>query len=240
MTASGEFSPRGTARLAGALYLLTILTGILAQVAISGSLVVPGDAAATAAAILANEARYSLGYTVYLVEMASQIVMAVLFYRLLRPAGRTLAQVALALHLTGTGIKTLSRLFFLAPVLVVGSTPFLDGFDTAQRNGLAMLLLGLNDMGAGVALPFFGLTSVLEGVLILRSTFLPRALGVLGILGGIGWLTYLVPTLGARLFPLIIGVALVGSLARIGWLLVVGVHEERWKAQARAAASSAW
>jgi hypothetical protein len=236
----GGFSPRSLARLAGFFYLLTILAGMVAQMAISGRLVVPGDAAATAAGIQTHGALFRMGYTLYLLEMASQVVMAVLFYLLLRPAGPGTARVVLVLNLMGCGIKTMSRLFYLAPVLVLGGAPFLGVFTEAQLPALALLLLGLNDLGAGIALPFFGLATILEGYLILRSTFLPRALGVLGILGGIGWSLYLVPAVGARLFPMIVGVGLLGALITIGWLLLVGVDEGRWKAQARAAASRPW
>ena len=81
---------------------------------------------------------------------------------------------------------------------------------------------------AGVALGFFGLETVLEGWLILRSTFLPRWLGALTIIAGAGWLAFLSPTLGYAVFNVIALVALIGSIATIGWLLVKGVDEERW------------
>lgn len=236
----GGSSPQTMARLAGVLYLVTIVAGMVAQMAISGRMIVPGDAGATAAAIQAGGTFYRMGYTLYLVEMASQIVMTVLLYRLLRPVSRPLAQVGLVLSLTGCGIKTISRLFYLAPVLVLGGAPFLGVFAEEQRHALALLFAGLNDLGAGIALPFFGLGTLIEGVLILRSTFLPRALGVLGILGGIGWVTYFVPAFGNRAFPLVVGVALLGALFKIGWLLVKGVNEERWTAQAQAAARQSW
>ena len=79
-----DVSPRGKARLAGVFFLLTTLLGIFAQVFVSERLVVWGDAAATAANILNNETLFRLGFAVYLVEMACQITMTVLFYDLLK------------------------------------------------------------------------------------------------------------------------------------------------------------
>src|SRR5437867_13047131 len=97
-----ESSPRFKARMAGVFFLLTILTGVFAELFISGRLVVDGDAAATATNILAHQILFELGFTVYLIEMACQIVMTVLFYyELLMPAGRSVSLLAAYLSLAG-------------------------------------------------------------------------------------------------------------------------------------------
>ena len=96
------------------------------------------------------------------------------------------------------------------------------------------MLLSVNDRGAGVALGFFGLQTVLEGWLIVRSTFLPRWLGACTMIAGAGWLTFFSPSLGYDVFNLVAPLALLGSVMTIGWLLVKGVDEERWRALAGA------
>ena len=111
----GERSPRFEARITGAFYLLTILTGIFAQGFVSGRLVVDGDAAATAANILAHRGLFQLGYAVYLIEMACNIAMTALFYDLLKAAGRSVSLLAAFLGLAGCIIKTLSRVFLSPP-----------------------------------------------------------------------------------------------------------------------------
>jgi len=237
---TAEMSPRTKGRFAGALYLLTIITGVYAQAFISDRLVVSGDAATTAANILANQSFYRLGLTIFLIEMASQISTVVLFYQLLKPVSRTGAMLAAAFELIGCGIKIFSRLFYLAPLLVLGGASYLSAFNKEQLDAIALLLLRINDNGAAIALAFFGFSTLLQGWLIYRSGFLPRWLGVIGIIGGIGWLTFLSPPLGMRLFLYVAVYALIGSLATIVWLLTVGVDEQRWRQRAAQAASSIW
>jgi len=186
-------------RFAGTFLLLTILTGIFAQV---------------------TSVR-QLGFMLYLVEMACQVGYTVMFYQILRNVNGPIAQLALALGLVGCTVKLMSRLFYLAPLLIIGNV---GGFEAEQQAGLAQLALALNSYGAGIALPFFGFGALLNGYLAFRSGFLPRALGVLSMIGGAGWLTFLNPSLGLRLFPLVVGVALLGSVSWILWLLIGGVR----------------
>src|SRR6184192_3253109 len=230
-----ETSPRLKARITGAFYLLAMLTGIFAQGFVSGSLVVDGDAAATATNILTHRGLFQLGFPVYLIEIACQIAMTALFYDLLKPSGRSVSLVAAFLGLTGCIIKTLSRLFFIAPLFILGGAHYLSVFSREQLQALALLFLRVNDHGAAIALAFFGFYALLTGYLIVRSTFLPRILGVLSVFGGLGWLTFLYPPLGYRLFPYLAAFGLLGAGSLIVWLLVFGVNEQRWKEQASAA-----
>jgi hypothetical protein len=230
-----ETSPRRKARITGLFYLLTIVTGIFAQGFVSGRLVVFGDAAATATNIQAHKRLFESGFTVYLIEMACQIAFTALFYDLLKPASRSVSLVAAFLGLAGCVIKTFSRLFFIAPLLVMGGERYLTVFSPEQLQALALLFLKVNDRGAGIALAFFGFYALLTGYLIIKSTFLPRFLGVWSMVAGVGWLTFLYPPLGYTLFSYIAPLGLLGALALIFWLLVFGVNEQRWKEKACAA-----
>ena len=211
---SAPASPRFVARITGVFYLLTMVAGIFAQAFVSERLVVEGSAGATATNILTHSRVFELGF---------------------KPAGRNVSLVAAFLGLAGCVIKTFSRLFYVAPLFILGGAPYLNVFSREQLQALALLFLKVNDRGAGIALAFFGFYAVLTGYLILRSTFLPRFLGVWSVLAGLGWLTFLWPPLGYRLFPVVAGVGFLGALALILWLLVLGVNESRWNEQASAA-----
>ena len=184
---------------------------------------------------------YRLGFTVYLLEMAGQIATVVLFYQLLKPVSRTGAMLAAVFELTGCGIKIFSRLFYFVPLLILGGgASYLSAFNKEQLDSIALLLLRINDNGAAIALAFFGFSTVLQGWLVYKSGFLPRWLGVVAMIGGFGWLTFLSPPLGMRLFMYVAVYSLLGLLAMIVWLLTVGVDDERWRQRAAQAASSIW
>ncbi len=105
-------------------------------------------------------------------------------------------------------------------------------FNSEQLPGLALLFLKLNDQAVSVALVFFAVYCLLIGCLILRSIFLPRVLGVLMALAGLGWLTFLYSPLADHLSPYIEVLGVVAEALLMLWLLVMGVNTERWQEQA--------
>ena len=226
-------NPRRLARAIALLFLLTILGGVFAQGFVSDRLVNFADAGATARNILGNRGLFQIGFTVYLIEMVSQIATAALWYVLLRPVSQPIALAGAFIELAGCIVKTFARVFFIAPLWVLsGGLAILHGFTPEQVQSLALTMLRANDTGAATAMAFFGFSSALNGYLIFKSTFLPRWLGVMGMIAGLCWLLYLYPPLGRAAFGITALYGLIVCVATILWLLIRGVDEEKWKQQA--------
>ena len=233
-------SPKTKARLAGGLFLATIVGGIVAQAFIGDRLIVTGDAAATARNYVENASLIRLAFAIFMVEMTCQIATTALMYDLLAPVDRSLSRMAALFGYVGSGIKAMARLFFYAPLFVLGGTSYLSAFDNSQLEAIAYLLIRINTLGTQIALIFFGVGTVLLGYLMYRATFLPRILGVLTLIGGAAWLTFVYPPLGLRLLIPIGLFALVTSALKIGWFLIRGVDERKWYEMADASAASVW
>ena len=170
--AKTPLSPVTKARFAGALYLATILMGVFTQQFIA-HLIAPADATATAANILAHQPIFRAGFAVYLVELACQIAMTILFYDLLRPVSRTGSLLAATFSLVGCTIKILSRLFFFAPLVILGGAHYLTVFTADQLQALALLSFKFQYHAECIAMIFFGFSALQRGYLVFRSTFLP-------------------------------------------------------------------
>ena len=233
-----EMSPRTMSRLTGIFYLITIVGGVFAQGFVAERLINFGNATTTASNILANESLYRAGFSVYLVEMTAQIVMTVFFYYLLKPVSRTSALVATVLGLTGAVVKTAARMLFIAALFVLHKGSALGGYNAEQINALSLVLLRVNDEGAAIALAFFGPSTLMQGWLMMKSTYVPRWIGALSVAGGVAWTTFYWPSLGRSLFDYSAIIGLVGSAATIVWLIVYGVNQERFRERALASASS--
>ncbi len=234
-----ESSPRLKARIAGVFQLLEGLTATYGEVIVLGKVVVAGNAAATAANILSHERLFWLGFASSLIGVGFHIAWALLMYELLKPVNRSLSLLAAFFILVGCAMQALSSFLYLAPLLILQSGSPASAFTPEQLQALALLFLKLNQYAFNIDLVFFGIWCVLTGYLIFRSTFLPRILGVLLTISGLGYVLYLYPPLAYYLFvPYIAAAAALGEIPLELWLIVMGVNVQRWKEQAIAARSS--
>lgn len=230
---TAEASPLLKARIAGACWLLTILTGIFGLY-VGGRLIVSGDAAATAVNLLAHEALFRAGTAATLISTAFYVAATLLVYELLKPVDRTVSLLAAFFSLIGCALWCISALFELAPFVLLKGAPYLSVFTLEQLQAQALMFLKVGGQATNVGAVFFGLHCFLVGYLILRSTFLPRVVGALMVFGGLGWLSFLAPPIANYLSPYIMIPGTLGELTLALWLLVRGVNVQRWKEHPRA------
>ena len=156
-------------------------------------------------------------------------------YVLLKPVNRSLSLLAAFVILVGCAIQALTSLFYLAPLPILQGGSSLSAFTAEQLQALALMFLKLNVYAFDIYLVFFGFWCILIGYLIFRSTFLPRVLGVLVAISGLGWVTYLSPPLANYLWPYIAAASALGEIPLEFWLIAMGVNVQRWREQASAA-----
>jgi len=234
---SVETSPRASARIAGALYLIVIVAGIFTELFVRGRLIDYGDAAATASNILAHEQLYRVGFVAGILYLACNIPLTVIFYELFRVVNRSLALLVAFFSLVGTALESVSLLFHFAPLALLGGADYLAAFATEQLHALALLSLKLRAVTFLTDLVFFAFYCLAIGYLIFRSTFLPRILGVLMGIAGLSYLThslttFLTPRFASSLVPYILLPCLVAEASLCLWLLARSVNVRKWEERA--------
>ena len=217
------------ARLAGVAMLLSIVFGFLGELYLPGKIVVSKDATATAANIVGNPTLFRLTFAAYLVEGLCDITLCVFFYILLRPVDRNLALLSAFFGIASMVIYAISESSFFAASVILGDSSGMTSFSPDQRNALAYLAIRLSGTIAWLFLCLYGIASMLRGYLIARSTYLPKFIGVLLMIGGFGFFlrsaTFLLaPKLSSPY--LLMPMALAG-IPLMGWLLIRGIDPAR-------------
>jgi Domain of unknown function (DUF4386) len=236
MRGIAEASPRRTAKLGGLFELLEAITSGFGQVIVPGMLVISGDAASTAANVLSHGMLFRLSIVAAVIGVACHIAWTFFFYELFKPVNRGLTLAAVFFSLVATAVQAFSILFQLAPLVVLDPDHALSAFDSDQIQALALILFRISARAFEIYLVIFGFWCVLIGYLISRSTFIPKAIGVLEVLAGLCWLTFLWLPLAHSLSPYNQALAGLGEMSLTLWLLVMGVNVERWKEKASATA----
>jgi Domain of unknown function (DUF4386) len=213
-------------RLAGLLYVLTSIVGFFAMGYVPDHLIVHGDATATAGNIAAHEMLFRLGIAGQLIGSAAFIFVALALYELLRGVNQRQASLMVLLIVVSVPIAFLNEVNSVAALVLVRGGDFLSIFEKPQRDALAMLFLNLHHYGLVVAEIFWGLWLFPLGLLVYRSRFLPRFLGVWLILAGVAWV---VLSLTGILLPQYLDKvdtfsqpAVIGEIVFMFWLLIVG------------------
>jgi len=223
-------STKQAARVAGLLYIVTCIPAPFSLIYIPNTLIVPGNATATANKILANESMFRLG-------MAGEVITSIAFifavralYLLLQGVNKRHASLMVTLFAISIPISCLNVLNEIAALILLRGADFLSVFTRPQLDALAFVFLRLHSYGFVVAAIFWGLWLFPFGVLVYRSGFLPRILGVWLM---INCFAYVIPSFTTFLLPqyrdVVTRIALpflLGELAIVLWLLIKGAREQ--------------
>jgi Domain of unknown function (DUF4386) len=223
-------STKKTARIAGLLYLVNGVTGFFGIVYVPSRLIVSGNAAATANNILASERLFRLGIVSELICASEFVFLLWVLYRLLSAVSKTHASLMVVLGLVFVPVMIVNTLSEIAALMLVRGADFLSVFDTRQLEALSLLFIHLHGYGYVVGW-ILGLWLFPFGVLVFRSGFLPRILGVLLIAACFGYLAdSLTPLLlpnYANIVGRFAGIPLtLGEPAIILWLLIRGAKDQ--------------
>jgi hypothetical protein len=224
---------RLVARVGGVLYLIIIILGALGEAVVRGSIVVRGNATATAANLRSMEWLWRLGVAGEVVLLNCAIALALILYVLLRPVSRDLALLAVFFNLVSIAIEGVGAVSLAAALLPMTGAAYVNAFTPEQLSVMALLSVRTHTAGFGIALIFFGVECVILGYLISRSGYMPRTIGVLMQIAGVCYVInsfalLLSPPLSSRLFPAILIPSLIAELSLALWLLVKGVRADNW------------
>lgn len=219
---------RKTARIAGMLYLLVAITGAFSIMYVPETLVVPGNATATAEKITSSELLFRAGIASGLICQITFIFLVLALHRLLKDVDHAYAAAMVALVLVAVPIAFLNMVNNLAALVLLSGAEFLSAFTTTQLHSMVMLFLRLHEQGIVVVQMFWGLWLFPFGVLVFKSRFLPRALGVLLVIACFAYVTdsltsLLLPRYKDVVSSFTAGPAGLGEFAIMLWLLIRGV-----------------
>jgi hypothetical protein len=227
-----KISINKTARITGLLYLTLLPLGILGILYIPANLIVPEDATATVGNIMANEMLFRFSIVAALLIPLINMAVVLLLYRLLKPVNKIHALLMVLLILLPAPIAMINELNQLA-ILLLLRPEYLTMFTADQLPTMVSLLFDLHDGGIAIAQIFWGLWLFPMGWLIFKSGFLPKFLGILMMIGCLG---YVIDSFTFLLFPdfgvTVTQFTFVGELLLPLWLLIKGVNVDQWEKRA--------
>ncbi len=223
------------ARFAGLLYLLASIPAPFGLIYVPGKLIVPNDATATADHIRASESLLRLGIASELIGFIMFILVVLALYRLFKAVNETYALAMMILILISIPVSLLSVVNEIAALIVVSGADFLSAFNKAQLDALAYLFMRFHSRESLVAEIFWGLWLFPFGVLVIRSGFIPRVLGVLLMIAALGYLAdsvtfLLLPGYGSLVSKFSTKLTLC-ELPIIFWLLIWGAKDQSLSGQ---------
>lgn len=210
---------------------MVIVMAFFAEMVVRSSLVVNHDAVATARNIMSSQTLYRLGGAADLVNLLCDVALSIVLYGLFKPFDRAVALAAAAFRLVADACLICATFFHFAPLYFLSGQPFLQSFSTDQLQAMAFETIKMHSLAYNICLVFFGVHCLLLGYLIACSVLVPRLIGLLFIATGA---RYLINSFGHLVFPdvdlpfFLLLTGLLSESSLILWLLIRGVHIDRW------------
>jgi Domain of unknown function (DUF4386) len=225
------------ARIAGVLFLVSLVAGGFGEAYVPSKLIVSGDAAATVANLRNFDFLYRLGFGGFLIESLCDIALALILYALLKPVSKELSLLAAFFGLMGTALFAFAELFYFAPLLIMRGAGYLQTFSPDQLNSLALLSLKFYGFGGMIFTAYYGMAWMVRAYLMFRSGYLPKFLAVLMAVGGIGFVVrnFLMILAPAYASDVLLMLMFPGGLILTVRFLWKGVDVAKWNAKVKAA-----
>ncbi len=225
-------SNKNLARIAGLLYLIVIATGLFAEVFVRQALKVPGDALATANNIQSSEMLFRWGIVADLINFVCGLPCVLIIYFLFKRVNKFLLQLALIFVVIQTAVIAVNLLNQISPLLILSNNAYLNTFQPNQLATLLQLSLNIQGVGYAIGLVFFGFYCLIVGYVIFNSKMVPKFLGILYIISGLGYLMNSFIMLLSKGFanPVFAYFAIpifIGELSFCLWLLIKGVDNSK-------------
>ena len=223
-------SPKRLARISGVLYLLVGIFGGFAEGFVDPRMYVAGNAAATAANVVANAGLVRMSVVSHLLDGTCFVFLAMTLYTLLHHLHKGVARAMLVLVALATGIICLNAVFQFEALRVASDNAFSAALGAAGSNALVLLLLDTQHYGTLIAQVFFGLWLVPIGYLAYKSAgWFPKWLGVVLVVGGVCYLVdllaaFLVPDVDLKIHGYILIPSAIAEILMVLYLLVFGVR----------------
>ncbi len=223
-------SNKSLARVAGLLYLGVAVAGGFAE-AVRKSIVVTGDAPATASNVVQHSTLVQVGFGADLADLPLFLAIGVIMYAILKPVSPRIALAMLVINAVSVAIQALNMLNQAGAFLVATDPHYTAGLSAVTSQALVLFFLEMHRVGYLIAQIFFGLFLLPLGYLVYRSGLFPRVLGAILAIGSIGYLTQVAVTFAmpgldsnaASIFGLAGGLA---EMVFLLWLIVKGTSSE--------------
>ena len=224
-------SLKKTARFAGLLYLLLVITGVFSIIYVSSAIIVKDDVIATAQNILAKEFLFRAGIINDLISNIIFVLLVLVLYRMFKQVNEHRAKLMLALVLVQIPAVFIMEALNITSLMIFKGE-ILKTFELSQRQDLAMLFLKINDFGALTLEMFWGLWLLPFGLLVYRSGFIPRIFGILLFIAGIAYMmdsfiALLLPRYSAFVNQPTLLLVAIGEFSITLWFLIKGVKVEQ-------------